>query len=131
MVYMFHQVKIINSLPSSIDSENKEVEKDGPIHEKQYRHLGQLTIDVEEYTVMFNGKSIVLPKKEFELLYLLSSNPNKVFRREEILDKIWGGSDRPKDSRSLDVHIRMIRKKLEEKFITTFRGVGYRLYKET
>lgn len=88
-----------------------------------------LVIDKAAYVVYLGSEKITFPKKEFELLLLLASNPRKVFKRSEILTTIWGARHKPKDSRSLDVHIRMIRKKLKEEFITTVRGVGYRLEK--
>jgi len=88
-----------------------------------------LIIDRAAYTVYLEGTRISFPRKEFELLLLLASNPRKVFKREEILQHIWGKNYKPKDSRSLDVHIRMLRKKLNDDFITTLRGVGYKLEK--
>jgi two-component system alkaline phosphatase synthesis response regulator PhoP len=91
--------------------------------------LDGLVIDKVSYAVYLDGERKTLPKKEFELLLLLASNPNKVFRRDFILSEVWGPQYRKKDSRSLDVHIRMIRKKLNERFITTIRGVGYKLAK--
>jgi two-component system alkaline phosphatase synthesis response regulator PhoP len=90
---------------------------------------GQLVIDKVAYSVYFDDAVISFPKKEFELLLLLATNPKKVFKREEILTRIWGSTYKPKDSRSLDVHIRMLRRKLGEAFITTVRGVGYKLDK--
>lgn len=89
----------------------------------------ELVIDKAAYTVYFKDSRISFPKKEFELLLLLASNPKKVFKREDILLSIWGRDYKPKDSRSLDVHIRMLRKKLDETFISTVRGVGYKLEK--
>jgi len=88
-----------------------------------------LIIDRAAYTVYMDGEKIAFPRKEFELLLLLASNPRKVFKREEILRHVWGKDFKPKDSRSLDVHIRMLRKKLDDRFITTIRGVGYKLEK--
>ncbi|HMT28327.1 MAG TPA: winged helix-turn-helix domain-containing protein [Bacteroidia bacterium] len=88
-----------------------------------------LIIDKAAYTVYLKGDKISFPKKEFELLLLLASNPRKVFKRDEILRQIWGANFKQKDSRSLDVHIRMLRKKLSDNFITTIRGVGYKLEK--
>lgn len=90
---------------------------------------GGLIIDKAAYNVYLNGNKISFPKKEFELLLLLASNPRKVFKRDEILGKIWSKDYSAKDSRSLDVHIRMLRKKLGDHFITTLRGVGYKLEK--
>ena len=89
----------------------------------------ELIIDKAAYTVYHRQARISFPKKEFELLLLLASNPKKVFKREDILLSIWGHDFKPKDSRSLDVHIRMLRKKLGEAFISTVRGVGYKLEK--
>ncbi len=89
----------------------------------------ELIIDKEAYIVYLHGSKITFPKKEFELLLLLASNPRKVFKRVEILIQIWGKEFRQKDSRSLDVHIRMLRRKLNDHFITTIRGVGYKLEK--
>ena len=89
----------------------------------------ELIIDKEAYIVYLAGDKITFPKKEFELLLLLASNPRKVFKRVEILIQIWGKDFRQKDSRSLDVHIRMLRRKLNDHFITTIRGVGYKLEK--
>ena len=91
--------------------------------------IQQLVIDRAAYMVYLGQSRISFPKKEFELLLLLASNPKKVFKREEILFQIWGTNYKPKDSRSLDVHIRMLRRKLGEAFISTVRGVGYKLEK--
>jgi two-component system alkaline phosphatase synthesis response regulator PhoP len=88
-----------------------------------------LVIDKPAYTVYLEGIRISFPKKEFELLLLLATNPRKVFKRNDILEHIWGKDFKQKDSRSLDVHIRMLRKKLNDNYITTIRGVGYKLEK--
>lgn len=87
----------------------------------------ELIIDKPAYNAYLNRERIDFPKKEFEVLMLLASNPRKVFKRDEILRTIWGKNYRPQDSRSLDVHIRMLRRKLGDNFITTIRGVGYKL----
>ena len=87
----------------------------------------ELIIDKPAYNAYLNRERIDFPKKEFEVLMLLASNPRKVFKRDEILRTIWGKNHRPQDSRSLDVHIRMLRRKLGDNFITTIRGVGYKL----
>ena len=84
-----------------------------------------LKIDRTSYTVTVNGKEISLPKKEFELLYFLAQSPNKVFTREELLQHIWG-SDVYVVARTVDVHIRKVREKIGEDFITTVKGVGYK-----
>lgn len=82
-------------------------------------------IDSERYMVLKKGKEIVLPKKEFELLRLLASKPNKVFTREEIFSKIWGDNVIVGD-RTIDVHIRKIREKIGIDNIRTVKGVGYK-----
>ena len=87
--------------------------------------IGDLTIDRVSYTIKINGKEINLPKKEFELLYFLAQNPNKVFSREDLLQNIWG-SDVYVLARTVDVHIRKVREKIGEDYITTVKGVGYK-----
>ncbi|MFO7257360.1 MAG: response regulator transcription factor [Bacteroidota bacterium] len=86
---------------------------------------GDLVIDRASYTVKLNGREISLPKKEFELLFFLAQNPNKVFSREELLQNIWG-SDVYVLARTVDVHIRKVREKIGDDFITTVKGVGYK-----
>jgi two-component system alkaline phosphatase synthesis response regulator PhoP len=86
---------------------------------------GQLLIDREKYTVFYNDQEISLAKKEFELLSLLASKPGKVFLRNEILSRIWG-SEVIVGDRTIDVHIRKIRQKLNLDCITTVKGVGYK-----
>jgi two-component system alkaline phosphatase synthesis response regulator PhoP len=87
--------------------------------------IGELVIDRTSYTIKVNGKEINLPKKEFELLYFLAQNPNKVFSREDLLQNIWG-SDVYVLARTVDVHIRKVREKIGDDFITTVKGVGYK-----
>jgi two-component system, OmpR family, alkaline phosphatase synthesis response regulator PhoP len=87
--------------------------------------VGDLTIDRTSYTIKVNDKEINLPKKEFELLYFLAQNPNKVFSREDLLQNIWG-SDVYVLARTVDVHIRKVREKIGEDYITTVKGVGYK-----
>ena len=84
-----------------------------------------LKIDRTSYTVTVAGKEISLPKKEFELLYYLAQNPNKVLSREDLLHHIWG-SDVYVVARTVDVHIRKVREKIGEDYITTVKGVGYK-----
>lgn len=86
---------------------------------------GDLIIDRGSYTVKLNGREISLPKKEFELLFFLAQNPNKVFSREELLQNIWG-SDVYVLARTVDVHIRKVREKIGDDYITTVKGVGYK-----
>lgn len=85
----------------------------------------KLEIDPVSFVVLKNGKKIVLPKKEFKLLWLLASSPNKVFSREEIFSKVWG-NDVIVGDRTIDVHVRKIREKLGNKYITTVKGMGYK-----
>jgi two-component system, OmpR family, alkaline phosphatase synthesis response regulator PhoP len=87
--------------------------------------LGGIKIDMEKHAVYKEGKSIDLPKKEFNLLVLLSSKPGKVFKRENILDMVWGDEVIVGD-RTIDVHIRKLREKLGEDYIKTVKGVGYK-----
>jgi len=87
--------------------------------------LGELKIDRERYNVSYKNEDIVLARKEFELLSLLASKPGKVFLRNEILNQIWGTEVIVGD-RTIDVHIRKIRQKLDLDCITTVKGVGYK-----
>lgn len=87
--------------------------------------LKGLTIDTERYIVIRNKEEFALPRKEFELLRLLTSKPGKVFTREEILEQVWG-SDVVVGDRTIDVHIRKLRDKLQLKRIKTIKGVGYK-----
>jgi two-component system alkaline phosphatase synthesis response regulator PhoP len=92
--------------------------------------IGDLKIDLAKYQVSKNGKKLGLTLKEFELLRLMSSNRGKVFTREMLLESIWG-YDYCGDTRTVDVHIRHLRQKIEDddnnpKYIETIRGIGYR-----
>ena len=87
--------------------------------------LGSLKINREEYLVVKNKNKILLPRKEFELLFLLGSKPEKVFTREDIMNKVWGTQVVVGD-RTIDVHIRKLREKIGEKYIKTIKGVGYK-----
>ena len=87
--------------------------------------IGDLVIDREKYMVNYLGKDIILARKEFELLALLASKPSKVFLRNEILNQVWGTEVIVGD-RTIDVHIRKIRQKLDLDCITTVKGVGYK-----
>lgn len=87
--------------------------------------VGPVKIDRERYLMIYEGKEFNLPKKEFELLSLLMSKPGKVFTREVILEKIWGGEVVVGD-RTIDVHIRKLREKLGQDYIKTVKGVGYK-----
>jgi two-component system alkaline phosphatase synthesis response regulator PhoP len=87
--------------------------------------IGDLVIDREAFLVYQRGEKIVLAKKEFELLYLLASKPGKVFTREVILKNIWEDSV-VVTNRTIDVHIRKLREKLGDKYVSTVKGVGYK-----
>ena len=90
--------------------------------------LGEIIIDRESYLVIINKVEKNLPRKEFELLYLLATKPGKLFTREEIMLKVWGTEIFVGD-RTIDVHIRKLRKKIGEKYIKTTKGVGYKFKK--
>ena len=87
--------------------------------------IGDLIIDREKYIITYNNQDIILARKEFELLALLASKPSKVFLRNDILNKVWGTEVIVGD-RTIDVHIRKIRQKLNLDCITTVKGVGYK-----
>lgn len=89
-------------------------------------NVGGIEINREEYKIIQEGKEIILPRKEFELFYLLASKPGKVFKREEILDKVWG-NEVIVGGRTIDVHIRKLREKIGEELFKTIKGVGYKL----
>lgn len=85
---------------------------------------GSLVINRKNHSVLLNGNSLSFPKKEFELLYFLVQNPDKVFSRDEILNKIWG-ADVYVVERTVDVHIRKLREKIGDQYIKTLKGIGY------
>ena len=87
--------------------------------------FGELEIDYEQFKVSIRNRDVGLAKKEFELLALLSSKPGKVFKRAEILAKVWG-NDVIVGDRTIDVHIRKLREKIGEDYIFTMKGVGYK-----
>ena len=84
-----------------------------------------LVIDRERFVVEYNGKVIQFPRKEFELLSFLATKPGRVFSRDEILENVWGNEVLVVD-RTIDVHVRKIREKLEDNYIFTVKGVGYK-----
>lgn len=95
------------------------------IKPQSVQHKGSVKIDRERYLVIKDEDEISMPKKEFELIALLMSNPGKVFTRDNILDTIWGG-DVVVGDRTIDVHVRKLREKLGESVIKTIKGVGYK-----
>ncbi|MDG2500494.1 MAG: response regulator transcription factor [Flavobacteriaceae bacterium] len=84
-----------------------------------------IKIDREKYKVFISGNTLNLPRKEFELLYLLASKPDKVFKRDKIMEMVWGGEVIVGD-RTIDVHIRKLREKIGDKYFKTVKGVGYK-----
>jgi two-component system alkaline phosphatase synthesis response regulator PhoP len=93
--------------------------------EEKILNRGKLTIDKEKFIVIVDKKEINLPRKEFELLIMLATKPEKVFTRDEIFNKIWGENNES-GYRTIDVHVRKLREKLGGDFIRTQKGVGYR-----
>ena len=84
-----------------------------------------IKIDREKYKVYISDKVLNLPRKEFELLYLLASKPDKVYKREKIMETVWG-SEVVVGDRTIDVHIRKLREKVGDKYFKTVKGVGYK-----
>lgn len=99
--------------------------KNGEDNGAEILKAGNLIINREEYKVINNGNELVLPRKEFELLALLASKPDKVFKREVILDKVWG-QEVVVGGRTIDVHIRKLREKIGDDHFKTIKGVGYK-----
>ena len=93
--------------------------------EKKVIRIKDLLINRDGYFVEKNGEKISLPRKEFELLYLLTNSPNKVFLRDDILKQVWG-QDVVVGGRTIDVHIRKLREKIGDDYIQTVKGVGYK-----
>lgn len=87
--------------------------------------VGELLLDKEKHQVIYKGQEVAFTKKEFKLLELLLSKPGKVFQRQEIFSKVWG-MDIVVGDRTIDVHVRKIREKLEDNFIKTIKGLGYK-----
>ena len=87
--------------------------------------IGDIEINRETYLITKGVEEIILPRKEFELFYLLASKPGKVFKRDDILDKVWG-NDVVVGGRTIDVHIRKLREKIGDDYFKTIKGVGYK-----
>jgi two-component system, OmpR family, alkaline phosphatase synthesis response regulator PhoP len=113
-----------NVLNARIQAMLRRIQTTKPII-SQSQLFGDLVIDVDNFKVTVMGKDVGLVKKEFELLQLLASKPGKVFKRPEILSRVWG-DDVIVGDRTIDVYIRKLREKLGEKYIQTVKGVGYR-----
>ena len=100
---------------------------DNDINEIEFENI---KIDREKYKVYISDKTLNLPRKEFELLYLLASKPDKVFKRDKIMEMVWGGEVIVGD-RTIDVHIRKLREKIGDKYFKTVKGVGYKFVIES
>jgi len=111
---LISKVNALLQLTSQVSGSSKNIE------------IGDLIIDKDIFRVSKAGQLFMLPKKEFDLLYLLASNTDKVFKRDEILEKVWG-NDVIVGERTIDVHIRRLREKLGITTIQTLKGIGYKL----
>jgi len=109
---------LLRRLKKVIDNDNNEIE------------FENIKIDREKYKVYISDKILILPRKEFELLYLLASKPDKVFKRDKIMEMVWGGEVIVGD-RTIDVHIRKLREKIGDKYFKTVKGVGYKFVIES
>lgn len=117
--------KVLMSRIKALLKRNLKIENDT----FQLPELGDLKIDLEKHHVLKSGISIEMPRKEFELLYLLASKPEKVFSRDSIMRTVWG-QEVIVGERTIDVHIRKIREKIGDERIKTIKGVGYKFLKE-
>ena len=111
--------------PKILLSKVKSLLRRTTINKDQIIQFEDLIIDRSSYKVLYKGEKINLPRKEFELLYLLTSTPGKVFKRENILESVWG-KDVIVGDRTIDVHIRKLREKIGSSFFETVKGVGYK-----
>ena len=109
---------LVSRIKAVLRRDTQQIESDSVIE------IGQLIINRTNYSVNNNGVNLVMPKKEFELLSFLAKHPNKVFNRDELLEKVWG-VDVYVVERTVDVHIRKLREKIPEHYIKTLKGVGY------
>lgn len=106
----------------------KELQNSGEMLEDEIIKIGPLSLDISRHEVEFNGGNVTLTPKEFELLRYLIINQGRVLSRNLLLEKIWG-YEYAGDTRTVDVHIRRLRKKIDEEIIKTVRGVGYKFAK--
>ena len=109
-------LKKIESIFKRINKKNEEI---------KVIDLGEIKIDRNSYLVYIKNQEIALPRKEFELFYLLASKPGKVFTRDEIMGKVWG-SEVVVGDRTIDVHIRKLREKIGDLYFKTVKGIGYK-----
>jgi len=113
-------------LVSKINALLRRISVDTSVTEGNIITVGDIKIDKDEYKVYKNNDTLSLPRKEFELLSLLASRPGKVFKRDEILNKVWG-NEVVVGGRTIDVHIRKLREKIGDDYFKTVKGVGYKL----
>ena len=114
------KIKLLVSKVKSLLRRVNEGSADSPLIE-----AGKLTVNRDEYKITYDGEEKILPRKEFELLSLLASKPNKVFERNIILDRVWG-NEVIVGGRTIDVHIRKLREKIGDRHFKTVKGVGYK-----
>jgi two-component system, OmpR family, alkaline phosphatase synthesis response regulator PhoP len=117
--------KVLVSRINALLRRNKTTNEIAETEKDTNKILGNLTIDTDKYLVQVDGVTVDLPKKEFQLLKLLTSRPSKVFTRDEIFDYIWG-DDIYVGDRTIDVYVRKVREKIGEERIKTIKGVGYK-----
>ena len=125
----FSMLELLARIKSNVRRSKKLFEHTRSLSKKHINHLG-ITIDTDKRQVLYDDNEILFRPKEFELLHKLMSNPGKVFTREQLVQDIWG-FEYFGDTRTVDVHIRWIREKIEENSqkptkIITLRGVGYK-----
>jgi two-component system alkaline phosphatase synthesis response regulator PhoP len=113
-------------LVSKINALLRRINIETSVSNENILEVGDIKIDRDEYKVYKDDNVLLLPRKEFELLSLLASRPGKVFKREEILDKVWG-NEVVVGGRTIDVHIRKLREKIGDDYFKTVKGVGYKL----
>jgi len=116
--------KVLISRVKALLKRSGGISNDGAENEKII-NVGDIVIDKERYILKIEGKELTLPRKEFELLSLLVSKPDKVFTRDEIYKAVWGNNVIVGD-RTIDVHIRKLREKIGNDHIRTLKGIGYK-----
>lgn len=116
---------LLTRVKAALRRANTEKQSPNADNDEEVIAFGELEINRTKFTVYYKGEELVLAKKEFELLSLLASKPGRVFLRNEILNTVWG-TDVIVGDRTIDVHIRKIRQKLDLDVITTVKGVGYK-----
>lgn len=116
--------KVLISRVRALLKRSVEISSEGNSNEKILK-IGNFVIDKERYILQVEGKELTLPRKEFELLSLLLSKPDKVFTRDEIYKSVWGNNVIVGD-RTIDVHIRKLREKIGNEHIRTLKGIGYK-----